>query len=103
MAKIVVVDDDAALCKDLSDRLSDWGHTVTTAANAHDGLATIEQQRPDIVLCDVHMPGHSGIGLAHRISNQLTAHAETSFLLISSSSGPATIINGINRRQACRL
>ena len=96
MARIVVVEDDAALRQDLSERLIDWGHAVTAAADAHHGLALIEQERPDIVLCDVHMPGGSGFDLARCISMQPTAHAETSFLLCSSSSGSATMIDGIN-------
>lgn len=58
---ILVVDDDAGLRKSLSLILSDGGYEVLAASDGQEGLAVAEQEQPDLVLCDVRMPGMGGL------------------------------------------
>ncbi len=58
---ILVIDDDAGLRKSLTLILSDAGYEVLTAESGEDGLRVAEGERPDIILCDVRMPGMSGM------------------------------------------
>lgn len=62
--RALVVDDDPFIVEVLRDLLEDLGvRSVTTAADGAEGLKSLEQaaeQRPDVVLCDLNMPGSDG-------------------------------------------
>ena len=66
-AKILVVDDTPANVKLLSDLLTVKGYQVVTAASGEEALARVAADRPDLVLCDVVMPGMSGYDVCQRI------------------------------------
>ena len=55
--KILVIDDESAICGVLSASLQDEGHQVETAPDGAQGLEAINKFRPDIVLLDIWMPG----------------------------------------------
>ena len=59
--KVLVVDDDAGLRKSVSMILDDEGHDVVVARDGEEGLARAEEERPDLILCDVRMPGMGGM------------------------------------------
>lgn len=59
--KILIIDDDAGLRKSLTLILSDAGYDVVQAEDGEQGLATAQEQSPDIILCDVRMPKLGGI------------------------------------------
>jgi CheY-like chemotaxis protein len=69
----LVVDDDKFVQTILSDLLRDLGVAhVTTAGN---GLAAIQALdraavRPDVILCDLHMPGHDGFQFMEDLSSR---------------------------------
>lgn len=67
MADILVVDDDASVAGALSRFLESEGHGFRVASNAADGLALIEQRRPDLVLMDIRMPGIDGLAALDRV------------------------------------
>jgi CheY-like chemotaxis protein len=61
--KILLVDDNANNLSLLEELLRLEGHEVVTAANGHAALTRMAQSRPDVVLCDLLMPGMSGEAL----------------------------------------
>jgi len=64
---ILVVDDDPALCKLVSDFLTRNGYRVSVA---HDGVAmkkTMKASRIDLVILDIVMPGEDGLSLCRRL------------------------------------
>ena len=65
-ARILVVDDEPAVLKFLSQMLTDEGHEVDTADNADDALKKVETERYSLILLDIKMPGMSGIELYKR-------------------------------------
>ena len=70
MARILVVDDDRALCDLLHDLLMEAGHEVRCA---HHGLAALDEigrGRPDLVVTDVQMPRLDGLGLLTRLAER---------------------------------
>ena len=72
MAKnILLIDDDALLRRSLAFNLQQAGYQTRTAANAVDGLAIIEQHKPDLVLLDINMPGMDGLDALKQIHNQM--------------------------------
>jgi two-component system, sensor histidine kinase and response regulator len=60
MHKILVIDDDAALRKTLEVALQVFGYDTLTASNGEQGIRQAREWMPDLVLCDVNMPGMDG-------------------------------------------
>ena len=67
IAKILVVDDTPANVKLLADLLTVKGYEVATAPNGEEGLKRLAEQRPDLVLLDVMMPGMNGYEVCRAI------------------------------------
>jgi class 3 adenylate cyclase len=76
LAKILVVDDTPHNVKLLADLLSVKGYGVATAATGEEALAKLANDKPDLVLLDVMMPGLSGYDVCKRIR----ADAQTALL-----------------------
>jgi len=66
-AKILVVDDTPANAKLLADLLTHKGYQVATAASGEEGLKRLAEQRPDLVLLDIMMPGMNGYEVCRAI------------------------------------
>lgn len=58
--RVLVVDDDRDTLETLSAVLEPRGAAVQTAASAEEGLAVFERWRPDVIVCDIGMPGTDG-------------------------------------------
>ena len=59
--RVLVVDDDPALCEVFGEFLHEIGHKPVIAYTAESALDTIRTERPDAVLLDVCLPGMSGL------------------------------------------
>ena len=59
--QLLVVDDDAGVRRSVTLLLEDEGYEVLTASGGEEGLATAEEEHPDIILCDVRMPEMDGL------------------------------------------
>lgn len=55
--RILLIDDNPDMLQTLSALLLMEGHQVTTAADGDSGLELIRANRPDLVLCDIGLPG----------------------------------------------
>jgi CheY-like chemotaxis protein len=66
-ATILVVDDDADLCRNLADILSDIGYDVDVARSGEHGLDQACRRSYDVVLLDVNLPGMDGVALCRRL------------------------------------
>jgi two-component system, OmpR family, response regulator len=67
MARVLLIDDDAALLDVLSLAFEDAGHDVARARDGREGVDFIERDRPDLVVTDVNMPGIDGFSLCRRL------------------------------------
>lgn len=65
--RVLVIDDDRALCAVLKDALSDQGFTVLAAKDGREGLKTAIKEKPDIILLDLIMPKMSGIEMLRQL------------------------------------
>ena len=59
--KILVIDDEELLTKTFSLLLEKNGYEVYIAKNGRDALAMTEEERFDLIICDIRMPGVNGI------------------------------------------
>ena len=60
ISKVLVVDDSKTELHFLADLLRQHGYQVRTAENAEETLRLLAEDRPDLVLLDVVMPGQNG-------------------------------------------
>ena len=61
--KLLVIDDDESIRKVLTVTLRDAGYQVSTAENGEKGLEIFADEGPEIILCDLRMPGMDGISV----------------------------------------
>ncbi len=66
--KILVVDDSKTELFHLSDVLGKRGYTVRTAENGDEALRRLGEDKPDLILMDVVMPGQNGFQLTRTIT-----------------------------------
>ena len=82
MARILIVDDDAALLRLLSLRLRGEGHEVMEADSGEAALARLDQELPQLLVTDLRMHGMDGLQLFEAVHRRhpllpvlmLTAH-----------------------------
>jgi CheY-like chemotaxis protein len=65
--RILVVDDDLDTRDGLAQMLSLRGALITVAASAQEGMAEVEKLPPDVLVCDVAMPGEDGYTFIRRL------------------------------------
>ncbi len=66
--KILVVDDSKTELHHLSDVLGRRGYSVRTAENGDEALRRLGEEKPDLILMDVVMPGQNGFQLTRSIT-----------------------------------
>ena len=66
--KILLVDDSKTELHFLSDVLTRHGYAVRTAENGEDAMRRLAEDKPDLILMDVVMPGQNGFQLTRSIT-----------------------------------
>ena len=66
--KILLVDDSKTELHFLSDVLTRHGYAVRTAENGEDAMRRLAEDKPDLILMDVVMPGQNGFQLTRAIT-----------------------------------
>ena len=66
--KILVVDDSKTELHHLSDLLGKRGYVVRTAENGEEAMRRLTEDKPDLILMDVVMPGQNGFQLTRAIT-----------------------------------
>jgi twitching motility two-component system response regulator PilH len=61
MRTVLVVEDDFDTLHPLAELLRLKGYAVSTATEAEHGLAVARQERPDLIITDIALPGKSGL------------------------------------------
>ena len=69
MCRVLIIDDEEAICSMLLYALSRDGIDADIATNGSDGLEKFHQDQFDIVITDMIMPGMDGNSIARQIRN----------------------------------
>ena len=85
MNKLLIIDDDARLVKNVLTYLKDFDYLIESAFNGTEGLEKVQSFNPDLIILDLMMPGLDGLEVCREIrkGNQvpiimLTARGEES-------------------------
>jgi len=70
MLSILIVDDEVSICDEIGGYLKRKGYAVRTSQSGEDALELICQEKPDIVLLDLFMPGMGGEATLEEIKVQ---------------------------------
>ena len=79
---VVVIEDEQDLAELLKEMLESEGHEVSIATDGRAGLALVRATHPDVVLCDVGLPGFDGHEIARAVRSD-PALASTRLLALS--------------------
>lgn len=60
-ARVLLVDDEAAIRAVFSQALRGWGYNVEVAADGDEGIRLLSERRPDVVITDYMMPRVTGL------------------------------------------
>ncbi len=70
MSRILVVEDDPAILRGLTDNLKFESHDVLTAIDGEAGYRVIRETKPDLIILDLMLPKLSGYELCRRIRSE---------------------------------
>jgi DNA-binding response OmpR family regulator len=85
--RVLVVDDEADTCSNLSDILTDVGYHVDCAYDGRSALELVRRTRYDIALLDLRMPGMDGLTLYREIKR---LRADIVAMLVTAYAGGST-------------
>src|SRR5574339_118041 len=92
--RVLAIDDDPTMRDLVAQFLSLAGYQVELADGGAAGLAAIRANPPDVVVCDVDMPGMSGFEVLSRLRGE-AATAVLPFVLLTSLSDRDSVRRGL--------
>lgn len=70
MARKILLADDSVTAQNMGRKiLSDAGYDVVTVNNGSAALKRVAEQKPDLIVLDVYMPGYSGLEVCQRLKD----------------------------------
>src|ERR1051325_2003867 len=72
MTRILIVEDNQANRDLLVYLLQAFGYELLIAIDGERGLELAQRERPDLILCDIQLPGIDGYEVARRLKGDLT-------------------------------
>ena len=87
--RVLIVDDEEVIASTLKEFLQGEAYEVATAMTMSSALSLVASFEPDVVLCDVQLPGGDGLTLLNRA---LQTRPETLFIMITAY---ATVENAV--------
>lgn len=95
MKRILVIEDQAPMRRNIALMLEMEGYEVVTAENGRIGVETALQKRPDLVICDVMMPELDGHGVVQTLRGE-DATATLPFIFLTARSDKGDVRIGMN-------
>ncbi|UFN50113.1 response regulator [Roseomonas sp. OT10] len=91
---ILCVEDEADLRADLAEELEAAGYVVAQAEDGREALALLADRAPDLVLCDITMPGMDGFELLRRLRAERPDLADIPFVFLTALADRADMLAG---------
>jgi len=94
MPKILAIDDDPKIREILNVELKELGHSVIIAETGKEGLELVEDQNPDIVICDLVLSDDSGLRILEKVK-EFDSHIQV--ILITAYYDMSSIIKAMQK------
>ena len=69
-ARVLVVEDDAAIVRGLTDALAYEGYDVISARTGEDGIRLVRERKPELLILDIMLPGMNGFEVCRRARSE---------------------------------
>ena len=70
MNRILVIEDDPAILRGISDNLRFESYDVLTASDGEDGYRLVCEKQPDLIILDLMLPGMNGYDLCRQMRSR---------------------------------
>lgn len=90
--RILMIDDEQLVLEVLTAFLEDSGFEVLQAVDGETGIELIRQEQPDLVLCDLRMPGMDGLNVLATVTHD---YPELPILVVSGLGGMSDAIQAL--------
>ncbi|MEM9146842.1 MAG: phosphate regulon transcriptional regulator PhoB [Pseudomonadota bacterium] len=94
-ARVLVIEDEDAICALLEYNLQKEGFEVRTSGDGEDALLVIDEDKPDLVILDWMLPGLSGIEICRRIRSR-TQSRDVPVIMLTARSDEDDRIRGLD-------
>lgn len=94
MPHILIIDDEKAIRKTLSEILSFEGYTIDEAADGEEGLKKFREKTYDVVLCDIKMPKIDGIEFLQKAGE---SNPDVPIIMISGHGNIETAVEAVKK------
>lgn len=91
---ILYIEDEPDLREDVAEELEDAGMRVAQACDGEQALHMLETLRPDLILCDITMPGMSGYDLLQQLRQTRADLVDIPFVFLTAQTDPKQIVDG---------
>ena len=71
MAKVLIIEDEETLVRNLAEKLRAEGFTVVEALDGETGLSKIRSEGPDLIVLDIMLPGLDGLSICRMVRNDV--------------------------------
>jgi DNA-binding NarL/FixJ family response regulator len=94
--RLLLIDDDPNLILLVKDYLEFRGYEVVTADNGIDALEVLDQETPDMIICDIMMPEMDGYTFVERV-RQDSRNSWVPVLFLSAKGQSQDRVKGLNK------
>lgn len=95
MKKILVIEDEPEMRRNITTLLRYHDYTLVAAANGREGVETARREKPDLILCDVMMPELDGHGVLQALQMD-AALARIPFIFLTAKGEKDDLRSGMN-------
>lgn len=93
MSTILIIEDQFEIRENIIELLEIYGFKTINSVNGRDGIKTASEQLPDIILCDLMMPGMDGYEVIKELKNIPTT-ANIPFIFLTARTEKKEIAQG---------
>lgn len=93
--RILVIEDEQTPRENITEIITHYGYHVTAAASGEEGVTLATRNTPDIIICDIMLPGIDGYEVLTRI-NRIPGCASSAFIFLTAKSTRADTRTGMN-------
>lgn len=92
MTRVLVIEDDAAIVRGLTDNLEAESYDVISARDGEEGYRLIKECEPDLVILDLMLPKQSGYEVCRKVREELTVP----ILILTARSEETDLVLGLD-------
>jgi DNA-binding response OmpR family regulator len=95
MAKILLIEDDPGILSNLIELLEMEEHEIFSAKSGSQGIEIAQERLPDLIMCDLMIPGGDGFVVLRSLRNDSTT-ARIPFIFLSAAADKKSLAQGLS-------